>query len=403
MHESVVYNSVVYIVTLSLVLVLSPHLSRLFRLPTAPIEIIIGSIIASMGIISASQDNFSLLAEIGFLYLMFLAGLEVNLKSILKMPKIYIIQSFYFLLTLWILAIIFGLIFNLDTMLIVILPLISIGLLATLSKEHGKEAEWIKIAFLVGSIGEVISITALTISEASNTLNSYEELIYKISLLLVFLGVVLLIYALLRILFWWYPELKSVLMPPQDSKYQDLRLAMGIFFIMIAIMKQLHLELAFGAFIAGLFISTFFHHKKELEQKISSFGFGFLVPIFFIHVGASFNLENIFIPEVLLQTAILLIIMFAIRILSAYTLSFLVGKGNALLTALALSMPLTLMIAVVTIGHEKQMIAEYDYYAVILASLLEVIIAMIAIKIIAKVQKQVKKKPKKNRKFFNKR
>ena len=391
MHESVVYNSVVYIVTLSLVLVLSPHLSRLFRLPTAPIEIIVGSILASIGIISASQDNFSLLAEVGFLYLMFLAGLEVNLKAILKMPQIYIIQSFYFILVLWILAVIFGLIFNLATMLIVILPLISIGLLATLSKEHGKEAQWIKIAFLVGSIGEVISITALTISEASNTLNSYEELIYKISLLLVFLGVVLLMYALLRILFWWYPELKSVLMPPQDLKYQDIRLAMGIFFIMIAIMKLLHLELAFGAFIAGLFISTFFHHKKKLEDKISSFGFGFLVPIFFIHVGASFDLTKILIPEVLITTAILLGIMFTIRLLSAYSLSFLIGKGNAILTALALSMPLTLMIAVATIGHEKDTIKEVDYYAVILASLLEVIIAMIAIKIIAKVQKRVKK------------
>ena len=387
-------NPVIYIITLSLVLVLSPHLSRLFRLPTAPIEIIIGSILASTGVIYASESNFNLLAEVGFLYLMFLAGLEVNLKSILKMPKIYIIQSFYFLLILWVLAIILGLIFNLDMMLIVILPLISIGLLATLSKEHGKEAQWIKIAFLVGTIGEVISITALTISEASSTLNSYEELIYKISLLLVFLGVVLLIYALLRILFWWYPELKSILMPPQDTQYQDLRLAMGIFFIMIAIMKQLHLELAFGAFIAGLFISTFFHHKKELEKKISSFGFGFLVPIFFIHVGASFDLENILIPEVLLTTVILLLIMFSIRILSAYSLSFLIGKGNAILTALALSMPLTLMIAVATIGHEKHMIKEFDYYAVILASLLEVIIAMIAIKIIAKLQKRVKKSKK---------
>lgn len=391
MHESVVYNSVVYIVTLSLVLVLSPHLSRVFRLPTAPIEIIVGSILASIGIISASQDNFSLLAEVGFLYLMFLAGLEVNLKAILKMPQIYIVQSFYFLLILWVLAIIFGLLFNLVTMLIVILPLISIGLLATLSKEHGKEEQWIKISFLVGSIGEVISITALTISEASNTLNSYEELIYKISLLLVFLGVVLLMYALLRILFWWYPELKSVLMPSQDLKYQDIRLAMGIFFIMIAIMKLLHLELAFGAFIAGLFISTFFHHKKKLEDKISSFGFGFLVPIFFIHVGASFDLTKILIPEVLITTVILLGIMFTIRLLSAFSLSFLIGKGNAVLTAFALSMPLTLMIAVATIGHEKDTIKEVDYYAVILASLLEVIIAMIAIKIIAKVQKRVKK------------
>jgi Kef-type K+ transport system membrane component KefB len=171
-------------------------------------------------------------------------------------------------------------------------------------------------------------------------------------------------------------------MPHDDGKYQDIRLAMGVLFIMIAIMKQLHLELAFGAFIAGIFISTFFHHKHALEEKMSSFGFGFLVPIFFIHVGASFSLENIIIPEVLITTTVLLGLMFTIRVLASLTLVSLIGKRSALLSGLALSMPLTLMIAVATIGVEKEMIDHFDYYAVILASLLEVIISMLSIKLL---------------------
>ena len=375
---------VVSILTLSLVLVLSPHLSRLFRLPTAPIEIIVGSFLAFLGILEAKESNFQLLAEVGFLYLMFLAGLEVNLKGIMKMPKVYIVQSLYFLLVLWGLALIFGLIFHIHMILIVVLPLISIGLLATLSKDYGKEERWIKIAFLVGTIGEVISITSLTIFEAATSVGVGEELFYKIVLLFAFIGVVIALYAFFRLLFWWYPEFKTILMPHDDGKYQDLRLAIGLFFIMIALMKQLHLELAFGAFIAGLFISTFFHHKHELEEKMSSFGFGFLVPIFFIHVGASFGLENIIIPQVLITTAILLGLMFSIRVLASYTLVTLIGKRNALLSGLALSMPLTLMIAVATIGVDKEMISNYDYYAVILASLLEVIISMLSIKVLLK-------------------
>ena len=378
-------NSIVLsILTLSLVLVFSPHLSRLIRLPTAPVEIIVGSFLAFFGVLDATEDNFELFAHIGFLYLMFLAGLEVNLKSIIKMPKVYIVQSLYFLLILWGLALVFGLLFHLNLILIVLLPLISIGLLATLSKEYGKEEKWIEISFLVGTIGEVISIIALTISEASTSVGVSEELFYKIVLLFTFIGVVVALYAFFRLLFWWYPELKTTLMPNDDGKYQDIRLAMGVWFIMIAIMKELHLELAFGAFIAGLFISTFFHHKHELEEKMSSFGFGFLVPIFFVHVGASFGLENILIFEVIRTTAIILGLMFAIRIIAAYTLSSLIGKKNALLSSLALSMPLTLMIAVATIGVEKSMISEYDYYAVILASLLEVIISMLGIKVLLK-------------------
>ena len=383
-------DSITTILAVSFVLVLSPHLSRLLRLPTAPIEIIFGSILAIFEIISVKNENFSLLADVGFLYLMFLAGLEVNLKTILKMPRVYIIQSIYFLLIMWGLAFLFGIIFNLKIFLILILPLISIGILATLSKEYGKELRWIKMAFLIGTLGEVLSIVALTIFEAYSTVSSTEDFIAKITLLVIFLSVIVILYLLFKRIFWWYPELKTVLMPSSktiDGRYQDLRLAIGLFFIMIAIMMQLHLEVAFGAFIAGVFISTFFYHKKELEERMSSFGFGFLVPIFFIHVGASFDLRNIFISDVLIGTLLLLFLMFSIRLIALFTLSFITEKRQAILIAFALSMPLTLMIAVATIAKLHRGITEFDYYAVILASILEVIISMLVIKILMKKKK----------------
>ena len=371
------------ILAISLILVLSPHFSRLIGLPTAPIEIVLGSILAILGIVDTSNNIFFLIAHVGFLYLMFLAGLEVNIKSIFKMPKAYIVQSIYFLMIMWGLALLFGFAFNLNPVLIMILPLISIGILATLSKEYGKEARWIKVSFLVGTIGEVLSIIALTIFEASSNVSGLHELFEKIGLLLLFLLVVWLLYLIFKTLFWWHPELKTILMPNNnvsDGKYQDVRLVMGIFFIMISIMLKLHLEVAFGSFIAGVFIATFFHHHQELEEKIASFGFGFLVPIFFVYVGASFDLKNIFIIEVLEITIILLFSMFAIRVIAAFILSFITNKRQALLIAFALSMPLTLMIAVATIAYESSSIVEFEYYAVILASLLEVIISMIVIK-----------------------
>ena len=375
------------ILAISLILVLSPHLSKFLKLPTAPIEILLGSFIALLGIVEISNASFWLIAHVGFLYLMFLAGLEVNLRNIFKMPKLYIVQSVYFLAILWALAVIFGMIFSLNPVLIIILPLISIGVLATLSKEYGKEARWIKIAFLVGTIGEVLSIIALTLFEAYATVETLDELLSKIGLLVIFLGAIWILYIIFRTLFWWYPELKTTLMPSSktiDGKYQDLRLAMGIFFIMISIMLKLHLEVAFGAFIAGVFIATFFHHNKELEERMSSFGFGFLVPIFFIYIGASFDLRQVVSSEIWLTTIILLFAMFALRLVAAFTLSFIAEKRQALLIAFALSMPLTLMIAVVTIAHENNRIGEFDYYAVILASLLEVIISMIVIKLLVK-------------------
>ncbi len=90
-----------HILLLSIILVFSPYLARLFRLQTAPIEIIIGSILGYFGLIGAESEGakyFDLMAEIGFLYLMFLAGLEINPKeSLKKFQKIILLEQFYLL------------------------------------------------------------------------------------------------------------------------------------------------------------------------------------------------------------------------------------------------------------------------------------------------------------------
>jgi Kef-type K+ transport system membrane component KefB len=52
------------------------------------------------------------------------------------------------------------------------------------------------------------------------------------------------------------------------------------------------------------------------------------------------------------------------------------------MVALSLSMPLTLQVAVATIGYTTKNIDIITYYQLILASLFEVIIAMVAIKML---------------------
>ena len=379
-------STVTYILTISFVFVLSPYLSQIFRLPTAPIEIIVGSILGYFGIIAVGVEEshyFDLIAEVGFLYLMFLAGLEINLKSISKMLKKYRIETILYLTILPLLSFLIGhFILKLHPLVTASLPIISIGILATLSKEYGKSSRWISIAFLIGVIGEVLGIATLTILEITASVGFGFELFYKLLTLARFLAIILLLYYIFQYLFKLYPKLNIAMMPHLDNRDQDMRLAMGMFFIMIAIMHMLHLELAFGVFIAGLFISTFFHHKKELDNKISSFGFGFLVPIFFINVGASFD-YSYFMDSI--GTAIkITIIMITIRFISAIPLIKSIGKRNSLLVGLSLSMPLTLLVAIASAGYHHGIITKYYYYSMILASLLEVIISMVAIKLMVK-------------------
>jgi len=375
------HANITLILTLSLLILVSPFIAKIIRIPTPPIEIVLGSFFAYIGFIE-HHDYFDMIAEVGFLYLMFLAGMEVDLKQILNSTRSLIRRSFFFVLIMSLLALTFSWIFNLNTIVTISLPLISIGLLASLSRIYGKEQPWLRLAFVVGVLGEIVSIAALTILDAASTIGFGWELVGKMTYLLLFMIVIFLLYRFLHLLFWWYPELKTALMPKLDASDQDIRLAISLFFILIAVMLSLKLELALGAFIAGVAISAFFHHEKKLEEKMSSLGFGFLVPLFFIHVGASFDLSALALQGIVTGALLITLLMITMRVLAAFVLKKHYGSRNALLAGFSLSMPLTLLIAVATIGYETHLIDLLSYYQLILASLFEILVSMVVIKLI---------------------
>jgi len=377
----VIHTNITLILILSLLIWGSPFVAKTLRLPIPSVEIILGSIVAYFGFIGHNQ-YFDLIAEVGFLYLMFLAGMEVDLKEITRSPKDVIQKSILFLFLMLMISISFGFIFGLNTIVIISMPLISIGLLATLSKVYGKEEPWIRLAFIAGVLGEIISIAALTIFDAASTTGFNLELVIKIAYLLLFIVVIYILYKMLHLLFWWFPELKGILVPKADTSSQDIRLAMSLFFILIAVMLSLDLELALGAFIAGIAISAFFHQEKALEEKMSSLGFGFLVPLFFIHVGASFDINALPLEGVVSGALLITVLMLVSRVLAAVILKGISGSRDALLVALSLSMPLTLLIAVATIGYETKLLDLLTYYQLILASIFEILISMTVIKVL---------------------
>jgi len=377
----VIHSNITLILTLSLLIWGSPFIAKFLRIPIPPVEIILGSLFTYLGLIG-HNEYFYLIAEVGFLYLMFLAGMEVDLKQITKSPKIVIKKSILFLLLMVFFSILSGILFDLNTIVIISMPLISIGLLASLAKVYGKEQTWIRLALIAGVLGEIGSIAALTIFDAASNTGFGFALVSKLAYLALFIFVVYLLYRLLHLLFWWFPEFKGILMPKLDTSDQDIRLAMSLFFILIAAMLSLGLELALGAFIAGVAISAFFHHEKKLEEKMSSLGFGFLVPLFFIHVGSSFDLRALSLDGVISGALLITFLMITSRILAAIVLKGISGSRDALLIALSLSMPLTLLVAVATIGYETKLLDLLNYYQLILASIFEILISMVIIKIL---------------------
>ena len=387
-----IHTNIILILTLSLLIWSSPFVAKFLRLPIPPVEIILGSIVAYLGLVG-HNEYFTLIAEVGFLYLMFLAGMEVDLKQITNSPKIVIQRSMLFLFFMVLFSIIFGFIFDLHVIVIISMPLISIGLLASLSKVYGKEEPWIRLAFIAGVLGEILSIAALTIFDAAITTGSPLDLVLKVGYLLLFIFVIYILYKMFNLLFWWYPELKSILVPKLDTSAQDIRLSMALFFILIAVMLSLELEVALGAFIAGIAISAFFHHEKELEEKMSSLGFGFLVPLFFIHVGSSFDLKALPLEGVVSGALLITVLMIVSRLFAAIVLKGISGGSkDALLIALSLSMPLTLLVAVATIGYDTKLLDLLTYYQLILASIFEILISMTIIKMLQANKQRTKEK-----------
>ena len=373
-------DTIILIITISLIIIFSPFFAKILRLPTTPIEIVLGSLLGYIGFLH-DEHLFDLVAEFGFLYLMFIAGTEINLKNVLKTPAYIMKKAAIYLVLLYTFSIAFSIQFALGNIFIVLLPLISVGLVASLAKEYGK-AFWITLSMTVGGIGEVVSIVILTISSAALKFGFGLGLFQTVIALLAFLLFMFLLFRSMQLLFWWYPKVAIALMPHNDNKEQDIRLSIGIFFLLVGAMLFLHLELAFGAFLAGIFIPTFFEHKHELPEKLASFGFGFLIPIFFIHIGSSFDLNALFIDGLIQKAIIITVVMIVMRLLASLVFIKELGFIDTLLFGLSHSMPLTLLIAMATLAYTANSIDKLHYYAFILAALFQVIGVMIVIKLL---------------------
>jgi Kef-type K+ transport system membrane component KefB len=157
---------------------------------------------------------------------------------------------------------------------------------------------------------------------------------------------------------------------------------MALFFAMIGAMIYLGLDMVLGAFIAGMFVATFFEHKKELPHKLSSLGFGFLIPVYFIYVGSTVNLDALFSLSILLLSLKIVGIMVAIRIASSMIYIKELGVKNTLMFAMGDSMPLTFLLAVATIGISAHAISSEEYYALVIAGMIASVAMMSIIQIV---------------------
>ena len=151
---------------------------------------------------------------------------------------------------------------------------------------------------------------------------------------------------------------------------------MALLFFFVAVSELVHLEPVLGAFMGGSVLSFVFREKGQLESKISGLGFGFLIPIFFIHVGMQFDLTSVFGPGQIAFTIKLLILALLAKTLPSLLLMFQrVPIKSALRGGVLLSARLSLIVAVATIGLQEGFITQAMKDSIVLLALATCLLA----------------------------
>lgn len=374
---------------ISLLIAIAPFISSLTRIPLVVTEIILGAIAFHFGIFTYSS-SLEFIAQIGFLFLMFLAGLEVDLKTFNKLGIAFLKRAGVYFVVLYGLAFLYVFYAGVSEFYIVALPVMSLGMIMALLKEYPKNTDWLTLSLNVGILGELISIVVLVVLNGAYSYGHTFELYKTLIVLFVFLSVIVGIFKIADILFWWFPALKFLLVPKDSSKNQDIRFSAMLFLSMIGIAQLLGLEKVLGAFLAGMILATYFHYQKGLAEKLNDFGFGFFIPLFFIYVGSTLDLNLIFNNAYLLwQTLTIIMVMLSLRLISAFIAykSYFKDYQKVLLFAFSHSMPLTFLVATAQLGKQFNAISTQEYYAFILAAILEGILLTICIKFISNYSK----------------
>lgn len=382
--EEIIFHNLISFAIISVLIVIAPFLSKISKMPIVVIEMLLGAFGIYFGIFQVTEA-LDIFAKIGFLFLMFLCGMEVDLRGFKQLGKKFLQYALLYFSILYVGALSIVIIFKLPYIFIAALPVMSLGMIMALIRDYGKDEPWLNLALKIGIVGELLSIGALVFINGIYSYGLTFELYKTLFVLFGFILIISAIFILFKILFWWFPNFKVFLMPYDDTQNQDIRICMMLFFVLIVAVMWLGLENVLGAFLAGMIIATFFPYKHELIHKLNDIGFGFFVPLFFINVGTTLKIDIVIQnPKLLYYGILIALTMITLRLLAASIAfnKYFKHTRDLILYAFSDSMPLTFLVATAALGLELGAMNQDTYYAFLLAAMFEGVTFIVIIKMI---------------------
>lgn len=371
-------------------------LLKLKKVPSVIIEIVFGFIIGHYFMTNHTTESFHILefmALSGFIFLMFLGGLEIDVDQIISsFPKRWPTYSVFIKNPLlvgsghFMMAIALSYVGTLLLSYFVAIPHLwyfslimvttSVGIVLPILKNRGElSSRYGQMIIIAAAIADIFSIILFTFT-AFTIRNGFKvELLYILILFLVFILLYRLGSRLKHI-----PFLKRLSYQLGHAASQiQIRSTVLIMLIFVVMSQYIGEEaILLGAFLSGLLISSMLHKERSvLMIKLDGMGYGFFIPIFFIIVGMEFDPTAFkeFDRSLILFLVFLLILLLAVKIVPSFLWVRLFGKQKALAGGILMSSRLSLIIAASAIGLKLGVITPGINASFILMAVLSCLIS----------------------------
>ena len=348
-------------------------LLKLKKIPIVIVEIILGFLAGKFLFGNLSEDSFLILnffALLGFLFLMFLSGLEIDVNHIiaslprrrltwsrfLKNPLLVGITQFIFAVFLSYLASLFlAQIIDIPSIwyFSLIMVTTSVSIVLPVLKDRGEiGSRFGQMIIIAAAVADILSIILFTFTAFIVKNGFHYKLLYILALFILFFIFHKLVNRLKTI-----PLFKKLgYQLSQAASQIRIRGAILIIMIFVFISQYIGKEVVLlGAFLSGLILSSMLHRERSLMLvKLDGMGYGYFIPFFFIMVGAGFDPGALTeFDESLIGFLLLLIVsLFAIKVIPSFLWRYLFGTKKALSGGFLISSRLSLIIAASAIGLE---------------------------------------------------
>ncbi|MDX9719206.1 MAG: cation:proton antiporter [Myxococcota bacterium] len=313
-----------------------------------------GVIVGPVGFGLVSDGELvSFVYELGFIVLMFLAGLEIDFNKIRKrgMHSLGIVL----LLCLGIFAVAF-----VAAWLLALTPIYGLALgatsvgmpLAVLKESHQQKGAGGQMIILVGSVGEFLTIVGMTLFYFIETCGFSLELLLGLGRLALILFAAVVTLRLFVAYAWWRPHLVSTLGERHHGSEIGVRASLFAMLLFSVLAIHAGVEAILGSFLAGAIIAFGLRGKDVLEEKLAAVGHGLFIPLFFIIIGLRFDASRLDANSLFLAIVLLVVIFLARFIPSLAMLRLGLSFRDMSSSAALLSAPLTLIVAIGVLGME---------------------------------------------------